>query len=172
MNAADHTGPTRDYVLGHSDRELDRLRTQARLIDPITRQFFGDAGIGPGMRVLDVGTGAGDVAFLAAELVGDTGEVVGVDRSSAALSAARTRADARSTRNVSFREGDPSEMGFERPFDAAVGRYVLQFQSDPGAMLRRLARHVRPGGLIVFHEVDWGGARSIPPSPTYDQCGR
>lgn len=158
MSAADHPGPVRDYVLGHSDQELDRLRTQARLIDPITRRFFGEAGIGPGMRVLDVGTGVGDVALLTAELVGDRGEVVGVDRSPSAVAAARARAEARSTRNVSFRDGDPSELAFERPFDAVVGRYVLQFQADPGAMLRKLARHVRPGGLIVFHEVDWSGA--------------
>jgi ubiquinone/menaquinone biosynthesis C-methylase UbiE len=68
-------GPAGAYVLGHSDWELDRLRVQARLIDPITRRFFLDAGIVPGMRVLDVGSGAGDTAFLAAELVGARGEV-------------------------------------------------------------------------------------------------
>ena len=48
----------------------------------------------------------------------------------------------------------------------------MQFQPDPAAMLRKLAVHVRPGGLIVFHEVDWDGARSFPPSPTYEQCCR
>jgi hypothetical protein len=58
------------YVLGHSKQELDRLRVQARLIDPITRLFFAEAGVAPGMRVLDVGSGAGDTAFLVAELVG------------------------------------------------------------------------------------------------------
>src|SRR5262249_34549571 len=121
---------------------------------------------------LDVGSGAGDVAFLAAQLVGDTGEVVGVDRVSAALEAARARAAAKSLRNVSFREGDPAEMAFERPFDAVIGRYVLQFQPDPAAMLRKLAGHVRPRGLIVFHEIDHGGVGSFPPAPTYDRCCR
>src|SRR5712692_9244705 len=98
----DNTVPTPGYELGHSDRELERLKAQARLIDPITRQFFREAGIVSGMRVLDVGSGAGDVAFLAAELVGEAGEVVGVDRAQAALAAARARANARSLRNVSF----------------------------------------------------------------------
>lgn len=162
----------RAYVLGHSSRELDRLNAQARLVDPITRRFFGEAGIGPGMRVLDVGSGAGDVAFLAAELVGDTGEVVGVDRSPAGLEVARARVAEYSLRNVSFLEGEPATIEFERPFDAAVGRYVLQFQDDPAEMLRAVAAGVRPGGMVVFHELDWDGVRSTPPVPTYDRCCR
>ena len=158
------------YVLGHSDRELDRLGAQANLIDPITRRFFIEAGILPGMRVLDVGTGAGDVAFLVTEIVGDSGEVVGVDRSPGAIQAAKARAADRSLPNVTFREGDPSEMTFDRPFDAVTGRYVLQFQKDPGAMLRKVAAHVQPGGVIVFHELDWDGVESFPASPTHDRC--
>jgi len=155
-----------DYVLGHSARELERLRSQARLIEPITRRFFEAAGIGAGMRVLDVGSGAGDVAFVAAELVGETGEVVGVDRSAAAVELAQSRAGS----NVSFLVGGPdAATGL---FDAAVGRYVLQFQDDPAAMLREIAALVRPGGLIVFHELDWDGVRSSPPIPTFDRCAR
>ena len=158
------------YVLGHSDEELERLGRQARLIEPITRRFFQGAGLAPGMRVLDVGSGAGDVAFLAAELVGERGEVVGADRSADALAKARERAAAQSLRNVSFREGDPAALAFDRPFDAVVGRYVLLFQPDPAAMLRRLAALLRPGGVVVFHEPDWYGVRSIPPCPTYERC--
>ena len=157
-NPGDDARPANPYVLGHSDRELDRLNKQAHLVDPITRRFLGAAGIVPGMRVLDVGSGAGDVAFLAADLVGASGEVVGTDRSPAAL------------RNVVFREGDPTEMTFDRPFDAVIGRYVLMFQREPASMLRGLATHARRGGVIFFHEPDLDGARSSPPAPTYDRC--
>ena len=158
------------YALGHSARELERLIAQARLVDPITRRFFREAGIAPGMRVLDVGTGAGDVAFLAADLVGRTGEVIGVERAPAALKVARARAEAQARSNVSFREGDPTAMRFEQPFDAVVGRLVLMYYPDPAEALRRLASHLRPGGLLVFHETDWSEVRSYPPSPTYDRC--
>ena len=73
------------YVLGHSDREISRLRVQARMLEPATRQFLREAGIEAGMRVLDIGSGAGDVAFLAAELVGASGEVIGCDLAAASI---------------------------------------------------------------------------------------
>ena len=122
-NLADKPG-SHTYVLGHAKQELDRLSTQARVIDPLTRRLLIEAGIRPGMRVLDVGSGAGHVAFLAAELVGDAGEVVGVDRSQVALASARAGATAQRVRNVSFQAGDPIEMTFEQSFDAVIGRYA------------------------------------------------
>src|ERR1700681_2988577 len=89
------------YVLGHSDPELLRLTIQARLLEPITRRrYLQCAGITPGMRVLDVGCGTGDVALLAAELVSNSGEVVGADRAASAVAVARERAKARSVTNV------------------------------------------------------------------------
>ncbi len=160
------------YALGHTDRELERLHAQARLVDPITRRFFHAAGIAPGMRVLDVGSGAGDVAFLAAELVGEAGEVVGTDPGAAALVVARRRAAEKSLRNVTFRDGDPAEMSFEQPFDAIVGRYVLMFMRDPAASLRKLSGHLKPGGVVVFHEIDFDAWVSYPSVPTYEQCCR
>lgn len=163
-------GATHAYVLGHSNHEMERLKSQARLIDPVTLQFFLDGGIEAGMRVLDVGSGAGDVSFLVAKLVGERGEVVGVDLVPEAIETARERAAALSLGNVEFQAGDPAGMPFDRPFDAVVGRYVLQFQRDPAAMLRKLATCVKPGGLVVFHEIDWRGLGSVPPVPSYDRC--
>lgn len=159
-----------EYVLGHSEAELRRLAFNAKLLEPITRQMLVDAGIRPGMRVLDVGTGRGDVAFLAAELVGEGGSVVGIDRAPDAIRAARGRAADRSGGDVTFEEGDPAELTFASPFDAVVGRYVLQFQPEPARMLRRLATHLRPRGIVAFHEIDWTGHRSVPPVTLWDRC--
>ena len=63
-------------------------------------------------------------------------------------------------------------MTFGRPLDAIVGRYVLLFQADASEMLRRLAKQVRPGGIIVFHEPDWSFVRSDPVAPSYDRACR
>jgi 2-polyprenyl-3-methyl-5-hydroxy-6-metoxy-1,4-benzoquinol methylase len=165
------SGQSQGYVLGHSDQELARLSRQANFIDPPTRQFFREAGLSPGMRVLDVGSGAGHTAFIAAELVGATGEVIGTDRSLDAISKAQANADARGLRTVSFRHGNPAEMTFEHPFDAVVGRYVLLYLDQP-SMLRRLVKHLRPGGVMVFQEPTMHFARSLPPVDLFERCRR
>jgi SAM-dependent methyltransferase len=142
------------------------------MVDPFTRRFFERAGIGAGMRVLDVGSGAGDVALLLTDLVGPSGSVTGVDRSAVALDTARRRAGERSLGNVSFVNGDLTRVTFDTPFDAIAGRYVLMFQPDAASLLRALSRHARPGTIVVFHEPDWDGARSRPACPLYDRCIR
>jgi ubiquinone/menaquinone biosynthesis C-methylase UbiE len=156
------------YLLGHSKKELDRLSRQARTYEPLTRRAFHEAGIKPGMRVLDVGCGSGDVSFLVASIVGGTGEVVGADRAAAAVERARAHAKAAEVAKVTFLEGDPTELKFDRPFDAVVGRFILMYYPDPADALRKLAERLRPGGLIVFHEFDFNNCRSFPKAPTFD----
>jgi SAM-dependent methyltransferase len=132
------------YMLGHRPDELRRLGFQARLIDPITRRFLVAAGVAPGMRVLDVGSGAGDVSFLAADVVGDGGSVTGVDRSADAIATATAAAAARSLSNVSFVLSDLDALTVAQPFDAIIGRYALEWLPDPARTLGALARHARP----------------------------
>jgi SAM-dependent methyltransferase len=162
-------GPGDAYPLGHDERELQRLTLQARMFEPITRRLFEAAGLSVGMRVLDVGSGAGDVAFLARQLVGRSGEVVGVERSPAAVATARARARIRRYENVEFIEGDIRQVALASNFDAVVGRLVLMYVPDPSAVVRHVAEHTRRGGLIVFQEFDTYGSRAVPPAPTYDR---
>jgi ubiquinone/menaquinone biosynthesis C-methylase UbiE len=95
-----------DYVLGSDETEIARLQMQAAVIAEPTALLLHRSGIGAGMRVLDLGTGPGDVAFQLANMVGPTGSVVGVDQDRAQLTAAENRTDALGLRNVTFREGD------------------------------------------------------------------
>jgi SAM-dependent methyltransferase len=158
------------YVLGHSAAEVERLMAQARVYEPLTQHFLLDAGIEAGMRVLDVGCGVGDVSFLAARIAGPAGQVVGIDQSPTAIEAASRRSQEMAVSNVRFLVGDAGAMAFEEPFDAAIGRFVLQFSNDPSTLLREIATHVRPGGIIAFQEVDWSGCRSLPTLPTFTRC--
>ena len=73
---------------------------------------------------------------------------------------------AQSLINVTFRESELSAIVSDERFDAAIGRYVLCFQSDPVSFVRSIANLVRPGGIILFHEPDREQMRSFPPAPT------
>jgi SAM-dependent methyltransferase len=164
-------GPADAYILGHADEELERLVRQARFFGAITDHLFREAGIGPGMRVLDVGCGAGDVAFAVARIVGASGAVTGVDRSPEAVLLASRRAETDTLENVTFRVADAADVGASLApdaYDALVGRLVLMYAPDPAAWLRSLLRAVKPGGIVTFQEFDMEGARSSPPSPLYD----
>ena len=155
------------YVVGRSDAETQRLQRQGQLYGPLTRRLLVDAGVGQGMRVLDVGSGAGDVALLVAELVGPTGAVVGIDTDGAILEVARRRLQAVGWANVAFVEGDVRSAAVTEPFDAVVGRFILFWVRDVVEVLRACAAQLRPGGPLVFQEHDvldpiW--YRAYPPS--------
>jgi SAM-dependent methyltransferase len=164
--------PSREtvYVLGRSKEETARLQSQASFVEPFTERLFRDAGITPGMKVLDIGSGAGDVALLAARLVGPKGSVLGVDANPAILETARSRADDAGLRNLSFTTGDIRELALAQDFDALVGRYVLMFVPDPVAVMRGAVHHLRPGGIAAFQECDWTqNPYAVPASPLLDQ---
>lgn len=144
------------YAVGRSDDERLRLVEQDRNFGPSTTRLFAEAGIGPGMRVLDVGCGVGDVSFRAATLVGPSGSVIGVDADAGTLDAARQRAQTGQFSNVLFLQGDVRELTFDVPFDAVVGRLVLVYLQDPAAVIRHLAGLVRPEGIIAFQELVLG----------------
>ena len=150
---------------GMGEEELARLEAQGGAIAPATRMIFAEAGIRPGMRVLDLGCGAGDVAFVAAGLVGPGGCVVGVDHSPEALARARLRARHRGLTQVRFVEGDLNDPAPGGPFDAIVERLVLWAVPDPAALLRQQAMVLRPGGLVVPIEIDLSTFRWLPETP-------
>jgi SAM-dependent methyltransferase len=143
------------YVLGRSEAEARRLQLQARLYDHLTRRFLADAGLAPGMTVLDVGSGPGDVAFAAADLVGPRGRVVGVDLNPTIVELATERARAQQRDNVRFVAGDCRSALLPDNFDAAVGRFVLMYTGDVAEALQAIVARVKPGGIVAFAEGDF-----------------
>ena len=145
------------YVLQHSEQELRRLETQGSFLRAATHDFLQRTGVAKGMRVLDIGCGVGDVSFLAAEMVGPSGEVVGVDRAEPAISTALMRARAKGLANVRFLQCDINEMGglaAEGLFDAVICRLVIIHQKKPVETIKNVLRRVRPGGVVGFQEID------------------
>ena len=150
-----HQSRDAEYTMGRSDAETERLIEQAQLYDDITRRFFVRSGITKGMKVLDVGSGAGDVALTLSEFVGPEGEVVGVDVNPDILKTAQERVDEAGFSNVEFIVGDTRTVELPTDFDAVVGRLVLMYIGDPAAALQRLATCLRPGGIVAFQEIEF-----------------
>jgi ubiquinone/menaquinone biosynthesis C-methylase UbiE len=160
---------THSYVLGHADVEVRRLLLQGELYNDYTEHALRLAGLRPGMRVLDVGCGPGDVSFIAARLVGPTGTILGVDAAPAMIELGRARAAEQGLSTVHFTQAAIDAIAVDEPVDAVVGRLILMHLPDPAATLRRLSSFVRPGGVIAFSENDITGARSIPDIPLFGQ---
>ena len=148
------------YTMGRSKEEEDRLIQQSQLYDAVTRRMLNTAGVAGGMKVLDIGSGTGDVAMTAAELVGPGGSVVGVDVNPEILETARTRAREAGLANIEFVAGDARSLDLGDGFDALIGRLVLMYMADPAGALRQLAARVRPGGIVAFQEIDFSPYRN------------
>ena len=146
---------TNEYALGSDGAEQERLIRQAAWLAAPTERFFRAAGIGPGQRVLDLGSGVGDVALIAGRIVGSAGEVVGAERDPRAIARATARMAEFGLKHVRFTQMDVSDLPIEQPFDAAVGRYILMFLRDQAEVLRFVSKIVRPGGVIAFQEPCW-----------------
>ena len=158
------------YLLGHSYSEIQRLIDQARILRPTSERLLRSAGIERGMRVLDLGCGAGDVSMLAAKLVGASGEVVGIDRNAQVLEVARERARAAAFENIFFAEASVDTFDEPMPFNLVIGRYVLPYQVDPVAFLQAAAQFAGRGGILALHEfLPYAAVRCTPQVALWQQ---
>lgn len=160
------------YALGYSEAEFRRLELQGAFFRDLTQDVLQRAGIEAGMHVLDLGCGVGDVSLLAAEFVGPSGSVLGIDRSPEAVGVAKARAAAGGRHWVAFEAADVDAYTPKRPLDAIVGRLILGYLPDPAGAVRRLATGLRPNGVVAFQEIALPLIRSVPSGPLFEQCSR
>jgi SAM-dependent methyltransferase len=143
----------RDYVLGTHDEELARLGLQHRVWRPVVLDCWEKAGITVGKRVLDVGAGPGYATVDLAEIVGPTGEVVALERSSNFVRAMKEACSARSLANVKIHELDLMTDDLPRSgYDFSWCRWVASFVSDPSLLINKLADVMPKGSVAIFHE--------------------
>ncbi len=128
------------------------IRFKHILVDGLTHHseaIFPSLPVREGDRVLDVGCGFGDTAIKLAKLVGQSGEVVGIDCCDAFLNYARKDIAARGLSNISFVRGDAEVALPEEQYDFVFARFGTMFFANPVAGLRNMRKALRPGGRMV-----------------------
>lgn len=145
------------YVISGGRPGYDRLQLLARDRWPDTRALLARAGVGAGMRCIDLGCGGGEVTFELAKLIAPDGTVVGVDMDEIELALAREAAAERGITNVEFRTLNVNDWDEPATYDVVFSRFLLQHLSQPVALLRRMWAAVRPGGVIVVEDADHEG---------------
>jgi SAM-dependent methyltransferase len=163
------TSPTKTsatYILSAGEPEVERLRLLNDSYGPASEAFLRRAGLRPGMRIVEIGCGTGNMTCWLAKQVGPTGAVVGVDRSPDQLEMARRLAEERGLPNVTFHAADVRSLGLPtESFDLAYCRLLLMHLKRPLDVVRGMRDLVRLGGVVAAEEMDLGVWLCDPPSP-------
>src|SRR5262249_9365335 len=154
--------PVQHYVIRGGEAGYERLQLLARARRADTIALLDRAGVGPGMRCVDLGCGGGNVAFELARLVGPRGSGTGIGIDAVKLELAREAAVRQGLANVEFRAANVDEWDEPSAYDVVYGRFLLQHLNRPLDMLRRMWSAVRPGGVIAVEDTDFDGAFCEP----------
>jgi ubiquinone/menaquinone biosynthesis C-methylase UbiE len=155
--ATDRTAATR-YVFETSDTELQRLIRMARFHEPHVAEACARTGIGPGDSAIEFGCGPLGGLLALSDAVGPPWTIAGVDRSAEALATARGVLDRAGREHICLVQAEvnavtSADLCPSGPFDMAFAHFVLMYQTDPVASLRRTASVVRPGGHVVVQDL-------------------
>jgi len=170
MSQSETVAEDRDYVLGTHDEELKRLGLQHRVWRARVLDVWAAAGITKGSRVVDLGCGPGYATLDLAEIVGPSGEVLAIERSTRFLSFARAACERRGLTNVRFLEADLVDpVAIPPDYDTVWCRWVASFVPNVPRLIEHVMAALRPGGKAIFHEyVDYGAFRTVPRLASFD----
>jgi len=154
----------KEYVLGSSDHELERLALQQEVWAANTARFLDALELRPGMRALDLGCGPGFVVEMLRERVGPGGHVLGLDASRRWVDHLRAKAEREGWSDVSVQQGRIEDLEVDGTFDLIFLRWVLAFLPERQATVEGLARLLAPGGTLAVMDYNHEGVSLFPQS--------
>jgi SAM-dependent methyltransferase len=157
------------YVIRGGIEGRERLRIIGRVLHATTSALFDRVGLADGQICLDVGCGGGDVTSEIARRVAPRGRVVGLDLDEAKIALARGEAAERGLRNLEYRVGDIRQDAPEPSYDVVYARFLLTHLPDPAGAVETFRRFLKPGGLAVLEDIDYGGYFVYPDSPAFQR---
>lgn len=162
------------YSLGHTPREYERLRTQARIWEDATARVFDQVGVRRGGSCLDAGCGPGETMRMLAERVGPEGRVLGMDADTSIGILAVEMLHRTGNRQCGFHTHDltAAEPVPGAPFDLVYARLLLFHVPQRVAVLERLWDAVAPGGHLVVQDYDLRTASVLPDLASFAEVGR
>ena len=165
MSGKDADAAEAEYVLGTHDEEIVRLGFQHQLWSAQAMSAWERAGFKPGDTLLDVGCGPGYASFDLARLVGAGGRVIALDASPRFVGHFQSQMRARGVSNIDVRVGDAEALEVaQSSVDGAYARWVLCFVGDPAAVIRGVARALKPGAAFVVQDYfNYEGVVVAPP---------
>jgi len=174
MSTTEITRPGKGYSLGHTPREYERLRAQARVWEGATGRVLDAVGLAKGASCLDAGCGPGETTRLLAERVGAGGRVTGMDTDSSIGILAVEMLHRTGHRHCGFVAHDltASEPVPGAPFDLVYARLLLFHLPQRAAVLARLWDAVAPGGHLVVQDYDLHGVSVLPGLASFEEVGR
>ncbi len=167
MNASNN----QEYALGTNEAEIVRLGMQHKLWSATAFAIWERAGISAGKTVLDIGCGPGYTSADLAGVVTSKGKVIAIDESPRFIEHLQQRQQLLGEVSIDARVGDVQQLDLPAgSIDAAYQRWVLCFVNDPEAVIRGVARALKPGGAFAIQEyMHYEGILLAPESKAFNR---
>jgi ubiquinone/menaquinone biosynthesis C-methylase UbiE len=160
---------TGDYIISGGQAGKSRLNVLAGVLENSTRSLLLANGLCEGSRVLDVGCGGGNVATMAAEIAGATGNVTALDFDETLIALNRQDAAAQGISNLSYQALSAYDVAYENKFDVVYARFLLSHLQRSEEVLLNMLRAAKPGGRIVVEDVQFSGHFSYPANAAFER---
>jgi ubiquinone/menaquinone biosynthesis C-methylase UbiE len=159
---------TNEYIISGGQEGKSRLKVLSTVLYTYTKTLLETQGLSDGKKFLDLGCGGGDVSFMAAGIVGNTGHVTAIDFDGSILALAKREAEDTGIANINFEQAGAYDISYNNEFDISYARFLLSHLTEPANALKLMVLATAPGGKIVVEDLQFSGHFCYPACPAFE----